>query len=166
MQIERFVTAKHVKGLRDSANLGATITFILEVDAIAHENSTWQIEEIFNVLSTYSEHPTYINIAGGLLNYEIGISQLASSFSNSVDIFTLAVSNTSCAYAINEIFLSDFLKFVDSNPNILDFGIDWVYNSFFLISENKIACFHSSPPALSHGSFTGKSESWNPRNRS
>ena len=166
MQIERFVTAKHVKGLRDSAKLGAAISFVLEVDAIAHENSIWQIEEIFDLLSTNSDHSVYFNVAGGLDQEDIGISGLARRHSSSVDSFETAVSNTSCAYAINEIFLNDFLKFIDSNPNVLNFGIDWVFNSFFLNLDNKVVCFHSSPPALSHGSFTGKSESWNPRNRS
>jgi hypothetical protein len=82
-----------------------------------------------------------------------------------MDIFESPVSNTTCAYAVTETFIRKFVTFVETNVEVLDFGIDWVFNFYFLNTRDEVICIHSNPPALSHGSFTGKSESFNPRNR-
>jgi hypothetical protein len=166
LQIERFVTAKHIEGLRRAASSGASLVVVLEADATVHENSLHKLDEILNVFSMNKNHSLYFNIAGGLGYAEIGIHPLARKFSESMDVFDIPVSNTSCAYAVTENFIRGFLSFIEANVEVLDFGVDWVFNSYFMNARDEVICIHSNPPALSHGSFTGTSESWNPKNRS
>ena len=162
MQIEQFVTSKHLSAFR-LVTSGSLI--VLESDAAIHEDSLIQLDEIINVLLKNKSNQLYLNIAGGLTYQQIGIQQIAKKTYNSMDYFEIPVSNTSCAYAVTERFIRKFIAFVETNCEVLGYGIDWVFNSYFLNNEDQVICIHSNPPALLHGSFTGKSESWNPRNR-
>lgn len=166
LQIERFVTAKHIEGLRRTASSGASLAVVLEADATVHDYSLHKLDEVLDILSMNKDHSVYFNIAGGLGYAEIGIHRLARKFSDSMDVFEIPVTNTSCAYAVTENFIRGFLAYIDTNDGVLDFGVDWVFNSYFMDKRDEVICIHSNPPALSHGSFTGASESWNPKNRS
>jgi hypothetical protein len=165
LQIERFVTAKHIEGLRRTATSGASLAVVLEADATVHEYSLLKLDELLTIFSINKDHSVYFNIAGGLDVKKIGISPIAKVYCEGVDLYRNPVTNTSCAYAVNIKFINAFLNYIDVNLDVVELGIDWVFNSYFLNKRGCITCFHSRPPALLHGSFSGKSESWNPRNR-
>jgi hypothetical protein len=162
LQIEQFVSMKHLSAFRRATS---GVLIILESDAAIHENSSSQLNEIIKILLKNIKNEMYFNIAGGLGKTEIGIQRLAKEMSESVDYYDKPVSNTSCAYAVTESFVQRFVAFIDANVEVLDFSIDWIFNSYFMHQESQILCLHSNPPGLLHGSFAGKSESWNPKNR-
>jgi hypothetical protein len=161
-QIERFITYKHLSAFRLATN---GVLIILESDAAIHDNSVNQLDEIIKILMKNTRNELYLNIAGGYTYREIGIHSLAQNYSKTLDIFDVPVSNTACAYAVTENFIRKFVAFAETNVEVMDLGPDWAFNSYFLSNFDEVICIHSNPPALSHGSFTGQSESFDPKNR-
>jgi len=162
-QIEKLVTAKHIQAWRQFIDSSCAVLVVIESDATRTPGSVGGVADAVAELS--AGEPTYVNLAGGLSQRDISIEHLASSQVNGMTLFTRPVTNTSCAYAVNRDVVLGLLSFLSTNPEASTFGIDWLFNSFFMhqtSTGNKIRCFHSQPPALLHGSLTGVTRSWHP----
>jgi hypothetical protein len=164
--IETFVTNKHMNGVRRAHELKMDGLIILEVDACSNENSREGLSAIMSKLKYEVTTPLYVNIAGGLQPDQLGIQRLGHKYENEPFVnYLKPVTNTSCSYLLNRKFIAAFIEWVISNPDKQALGIDWVFNCFFMDSKFEIKSLHSDPPALTHGSFSGITQSWNPKNQ-
>lgn len=162
-QIERFVTAKHIRAWRKFIESPHSILVVIESDATLTPESGGRVNNA--LVEVTSDQPTYVNLAGGLSRSDIAIGSLAAGDVNGMTVFNRPVTNTSCAYALNRSVVVDILSFLDEFPATATLGIDWLFNAFFInqtVKGNQVRCLHSQPPALLHGSLTGVTRSWHP----
>lgn len=162
-QIERFVTAKHVRAWQEFIESPHSGLVVIESDATLTPDSGGRINTA--LVEVTSDQPTYVNLAGGLSRSAISIESLAASDVNGMTVFSRPVTNTSCAYAMNRSLVADMFTFLQEFPQMATLGIDWLINAFFInqtTKENEVRCLHSQPPALLHGSLTGITRSWHP----
>ena len=167
MQIERFLTIKHISAIKLAIETDADLIVVLESDATVHDKSDISLSAILDMIQKSPEADIYINVASGIDRKRIGINhlQVLDSDFNYLDEFRLPVTNTNCAYLLTNSVGVDFASYVDRNQSVLELGADWVINDFFMSTNKQISCFHSEPPALIHGSFEGVTQSWSPRDR-
>lgn len=162
-QIEKLVTAKHIRAWEEFVQSPHTTLVVIESDATLAPDS---LGGVANALERATrDEPTYVNLAGGFTQNELLIEGLAAEGRDGMTIFSLPVTNTSCAYAINRSLVLNILSFLDESPGSRVLGIDWLFNAFFINETsrgNRILCLHSQPPALQHGSITGVTQSWHP----
>lgn len=162
-QIERFVTAKHIRAWRKFIESPHSTLVVIESDATLTRESRGRVNNV--LVEVTSDQPTYVNLAGGLSRSDIAIGSLAAGDVNGMTVFNRPVTNTSCAYALNRSLVVDILSFLDESPETATLGIDWLFNAFFInqtVKGKEIRCLHSQPPALLHGSLTGITRSWHP----
>ena len=162
-QIERFVTAKHIRAWRKFVDSPHSTLVVIESDATLTPESLGRVNNA--LVEVTSDHPTYVNLAAGLSRSDIAIGSLAVGEEKGLTVFNRPVTNTSCAYALNRSLVVDILGFLDEFPEEATVGIDWLFNAFFVnetVKGKGIRCLHSEPPALLHGSLTGVTRSWHP----
>ena len=162
-QIERFVTAKHIRAWRKFIESPHSILVVIEADATLTPEGGGRLKNA--LLEVTTDHPTYVNLAGGLSRSDIAIGSLAAGDVNGMTVFSRPVTNTSCAYAVNRSLVVDLLHFLDEFPETATLGIDWLFNAFFVnqtVQGKEVRCLHSEQPALLHGSLTGVTRSWHP----
>ena len=162
-QIERFVTAKHVRAWRKFIESPHSTLVVIESDATLTPESGGRLNNA--LLEVTSDQPTYVNLAGGLSRSDIAIGSLAAGDVNGMTVFSRPVTNTSCAYVLNRSLMVDLLAFLEESPDAPTLGIDWLINAFFVnqtVQGKEVRCLHSQPPALLHGSLTGVTRSWHP----
>jgi hypothetical protein len=167
MQIERFLTLKHVTAIEVAIESDAEAIIILESDATLNQNSTEGLLVVIETLVSGMNKSMYINVAGGLKKEIIGIDRLVIPKQETEKLLELRlpVTNTNCAYGFTKHFGLDFISHVNSNKANLELGADWLINHFLMNSDLGVLCFHSDPPALDHGSFIGSTQSWSKRDR-
>ncbi len=162
-QIERFVTAKHIRAWRKFIKSPHSTLVVIESDATLTPESRGRVKSV--LLEVTSDQPTYVNLAGGLSRSDIAIGSLAAGDVNCMTVFSRPVTNTSCSYVLNRSLVVGILSFLDELPEAATLGIDWLFNAFFVnqtVKGNEVRCLHSQPPALLHGSLTGVTRSWHP----
>lgn len=162
-QIEQFVTAKHISAWQLFMSSDHSALIVMEADATLRQDSIVRLTEA--VAGLDSAAATYVNLAGGLDSADLSIAHLVTTESNGLRSFSQPVTNTSCAYAMNQPLVSDLLAFLSDVPESGNLGIDWLLNSFFIrqIAAGKpVRCAHAHPPALQHGSLVGLTRSWHP----
>jgi hypothetical protein len=162
VQIQSFVTKKHLAALQDFAATEAATFVCLESDVVTLADSKPRFESFlkeFCVGVDVSE-AQYWNLAGGRDLRDLGVGHLARRTSNGFTEYDPPVSNTAAQYACNQVFAGQLLAFVNSQPQVCDFGIDWVMNAFFM-SGSPLLCLHADPPIFGHGSMLGVTRSWN-----
>lgn len=169
-EVETRVTAKHIAAWRALLDTPSCSVLVLESDA------AWIAERSLELLSAIERlpegPPAYLNLAGGLSEFHIRISKVDASRDSSgqhpditfVD-FTVPVTNTSCAYAVNRPLAERLLTFVHEHPGAESLGVDWLVNAAFIHLRKQnisLTCVHGDPPLLLHGSLTGITRSWHP----
>ena len=163
-QVEKAVTAKHIRAWRDFLESTNTELLILESDAGLTEATTAVIRELTGNPATA---PRYVNLAGGLDVRHLGIDHLvgnAWSVDASLKEFQPPVTNTSCAYLINRPMAQLLIDHLHQAPGDAELGIDWLFNATFLANqESRIQCLHARPPVIIHGSLHGLTTSWHPQ---
>jgi hypothetical protein len=166
-QIERAVSLKHQIAWKLYSESKAKRLLVLESDAV------W-IDIKSDLVANYIDYtlrstPAYVNLAGGLDFELLGVDSLRLnddhiSLDNAV-FFSRPVTNTSCAYAINQPMAKQLLDHLEVHPDLESLGIDWLINSTFIETVTKgieVICLHASPPVLLHGSISGNFKSWHP----
>jgi hypothetical protein len=166
-EIERAVSLKHQTAWRKFQESDAEILLVFESDASWIDNESDGISGLLDLFMTTS--PAYLNLAGGLNLETLGIELLTNAVELSpienIKTFSKPVTNTSCAYAVNQSLAGSFLSHIETFPKQKSLGIDWLINAVFLdLTQQQIdvPCIHSFPPILHHGSMTGISNSWHP----
>ena len=163
-QIEKAVTAKHVRAWRDFLESTDTELLILESDAGLTDSTTAVIQ---GLTKNQTSQPRYVNLAGGLDPHTLGIEQLATKIygpDSRLTEFPQPITNTSCAYVINRPMAQLAIDHLEREPADAELGIDWLWNSIFLAHQGtKIECLHARPPAIIHGSMQGLTKSWHPQ---
>ena len=162
-QVEKFVTAKHVRAWREFLASTEDELLVLETDSVLTDHT----DEVMEAIAAHPmRRPRYVNLAGGLELRDLGIDHLASGPAGEHDHltrFSRAVTNTSCAYVINRAMAQVALDHVGARPQDEELGIDWLWNAIFLANqESDIQCLHAQPPAIIHGSIQGLTKSWHP----
>lgn len=169
-EVEMRVSAKHIAAWRGLLESPAHAVLVLESDA------AWITERSPALLNAMEQlpdaTPAYLNLAGGLSEFHIRISKIDTSrdigeeYSDVTFVnFTVPVTNTSCAYAVNRSLAEMLLSFVRQHPGVESLGVDWLVNAAFihLTKQNvSLACVHVDPPLLMHGSLAGITQSWHP----
>ena len=166
-QIQSFVTMKHITAVRDFADSVAGTFVCLESDVVTLDDSE---ARFVNFLQDFCSGPTteslidvaqYWNLAGGRDLRQLGVEHFRRRTASGFSEFDPSVSNTAAQYACNQPFARQFLEFIDAEPEVTEFAIDWVMNTFFM-SSAAVRCFHAEPPMFGHGSMLGVTTSWNP----
>lgn len=169
-EVETRVTAKHIVAWRTLLESPAHAVLVLESDA------AWITERspaLLNVMERLPDAtPAYLNLAGGLSEIHIRVSKIDASrdigeeYSDVTFVdFTVPVTNTSCAYAVNRSLAEMLLTFIRQHPGVESLGVDWLVNAAFahLTKQNvSLSCVHVDPPLLLHGSLAGITQSWHP----
>ena len=163
-QVEKAVTRKHAQAWRDFASSSDTELLILESDAGVTDST---VAVLKTLLEDPSGLPCYVNLAGGLDPKALGIDLLsAQSRQDNAPLTTYSkpVTNTSCAYLINQPMAHLVLEYLEREPLDEQLGIDWLWNAVFLANQEvPIECLHAQPPAIIHGSTQGLTKSWHPQ---
>jgi GR25 family glycosyltransferase involved in LPS biosynthesis len=166
-EIECAVSLKHQTAWQQFQESDSDALLVLESDAAWIEDASEEIAELLDLLP--GSGPTYLNLAGGLELEQLGIELLTKTMEvaprPNTKAFSKPVTNTSCAYAINQDLADSFLSYIKSFPEQESLGIDWLINAVFLElarQRQEVTCVHSYPPILHHGSMTGISSSWHP----
>ncbi len=162
-QIEEFVTAKHIESCRRFLESRHDFLIVVESDAAVPDNGLDGVRRALTELPT--KPGAYLNLAGGLDHSNLGIETLIVERPFGLVSFVPAVTNTSCAYALNKELAADLGAFLEAEPEARALGIDWLFNTFFLSqaeTQPRLVCFHADPPALLHGSIEGFTQSWHP----
>jgi hypothetical protein len=166
-QIEHAVSLKHQTAWKLYSASKAKSLLVLESDAV------W-IEHKSDLVTNYFEHingslPAYVNLAGGLDVELLGIDSLRLNVRNvssdNAVFFSRPVTNTSCAYLVNQPMAKQLLDHLEYHPDFESLGIDWLINSTFIETVSKgaeVICLHAIPPVLLHGSISGNIKSWHP----
>ena len=165
-QVEKAVTAKHVRAWREFLTSAEDELLVLETDSVLTEHTDAVIEAI----AAHPTHqPRYVNLAGGLELRDLGIDHLAMgpvAEHPHLIRFRRAVTNTSCAYMMNRAMAQTALDHVGAQPRDEELGIDWLWNAIFLAHQSTdIECLLAQPPAIIHGSTQGLTKSWHPGRR-
>lgn len=166
-QVEAFVTSKHLSSWqRFRANEAYTGLLVLESDAVWLEGSGEGVAQIMQLVGD-SSVPAYVNIAGGFDPHTIDIEHLGEPAGDFAHVVRMkrAVTNTSCAYAINRSMAELLVYYAKAHPDHAVLGIDWLLNAAFLdayAKKSPVSCWHAQPPVLGHGSLTGVTRSWHP----
>ena len=162
-QIEKAVTAKHAAAWRDFHSSTHSELLVVESDSVMTEST---VGVLSSLLRNETTRPRYVNLAGGLEPKALAIDHLAVGSSENCDeliSFSRPVTNTSCAYLINQPMADRALDYLERRPIDGDLGIDWLWNAIFLDNLNTdIDCLHAQPPAITHGSIRGVTKSWHP----
>ena len=165
-QVERAVTAKHIAAWRQFHDSGNQELLVLESDAGISNRTRSTVDQL---LEDPVKAPRYVNLAGGLSTDAIGISHLQDQTkTHYADLkrYRKPVTNTSCAYLVNQGFVAVALQHVDNSPEDAGLGIDWLFNAIFLdhaqAEDAVIECWHAEPPVIVHGSLQGVTKSWHP----
>ncbi len=162
-QVEKAVTAKHAAAWRDFNSSTDSELLVVESDAVMTETT---VSVLSTLLQNQTMRPRYVNLAGGLDPKALGIDHLAVGSSENCDqliSYSRPVTNTSCAYLINQPMADRALDYLERRPIDEDLGIDWLWNAIFLDNLNTdIDCLHAQPPAITHGSIRGITKSWHP----
>ena len=165
-QVERAVTAKHIVAWRGFHASGCAELLVLESDAGIANRTRPTVDHL---LDDPVDAPRYVNLAGGLDTDAIGITHLqepTKSPDGQLRRYRKPVTNTSCAYLVNQPFVDAALKHLDNSPEDAHLGIDWLFNAIFLdyaqATDAVIECWHAEPPAIVHGSLEGVTKSWHP----
>jgi len=166
-QIEHAVTLKHQNAWKQFSASTATTLLVLETDAIWIKDESEALTKFLSAIDV--SKPTYISLAGGLDIELLGIDSLIINRPNlSPDnslLFSRPVTNTNCAYAMNQPMVKLLLKHLESHPGTESLGIGWFINSAFIETVSKgteVICLHAWPPVLLHGSMNGVTKSWHP----
>lgn len=162
-QVEKVVTAKHVRSWREFLASAEDELLVLETDSVLTDHTDAVIEAI----AAHPTHlPRYVNLAGGLDLRDLGVDHLAigpAEGHHHLTHFSRAVTNTSCAYVMNRAMAQLALDYVGARPQDEELGIDWLWNAIFLANQaTDIQCMHAQPPAIIHGSTQGLTKSWHP----
>lgn len=166
-QVEAVVSAKHQQAWRDFLRSDEWVALVIESDATWIQSSDARIRA--GVEKLPSAISSYLNLAGGLPHRSLAIPSGVRGSTDSVpdgfQSFEPAVTNTSCAYLINRSMAELLVSYCHQHPADLGLGIDWLINAAFMwayASDRPITCWHSEPPALTHGSIAGLTPSWHP----
>lgn len=162
-QVEKAVTAKHVRAWREFATSAEDELLVLETDSVLTERTDAVIDA---VAARPTHHPRYVNLAGGLESRDLGIDYLAMGPVGEhphLIRYRQAVTNTSCAYMMNRAMVQTALEYLGARPQDGELGIDWLVNAVFLADQGaNIECWMAEPPAIVHGSLSGITKSWHP----
>lgn len=169
-EVETRVTAKHIAAWRALLESTARAALVLESDAAW---ITQRSPELPNAMERLPEvTPAYLNLAGGLSEFQVRISKIDASrdrdgeYSDITFVdFAVPVTNTSCAYAVNRALAEMLLTFVQEHPEAESLGVDWLVNAAFAHQTEQnisLSCVHVDPPLLLHGSLAGITQSWHP----
>jgi len=163
-QIEKVVTAKHIRAWRDFLASTDAELLVLESDAGLTDDTTAAIGRLTTSPAT---DPRYVNLAGGLDIHDLGIDHLIGNawpVDASLMEFHRPVTNTSCAYLINRPMAQLLIDHLHQAPADAELGIDWLFNATFLANQGtRIQCLHARPPVIIHGSLHGLTTSWHPQ---
>ena len=165
--IEAAVSHKHQESWVEFKSSNFDAALIVETDATWQPQSGSGLRCVVEELA--ADVPCYINLAGGLNADEISISHLGASMTEFAPPgfarYRVPVTNTSCAYMINQPMAELLLDYCQTRPESLSLGIDWLVNAAFLDAKKgnrSIDCWHAEPPVLDHGSISGSTKSWHP----
>jgi hypothetical protein len=166
-QIEHAVSLKHQMAWKLYSASNAKNLLVLESDAGWIENKSDLVTNYFGHIN--GSLPAYVNLAGGLDVELLGIDSLRQNyknvFSDNAVFFSRPVTNTSCAYVIDQLMVKQLLDHLEFHPDFESLGIDWLINSTFIETVSKgteVICLHAIPPVLLHGSISGNVKSWHP----
>ena len=163
-QVEKAVTAKHIRAWRDFLESTDAELLVLESDAGLTDSTTAAIGRLTTSPAT---DPRYVNLAGGLDVRDLGIDHLIGNawpVDTSFLEFHRPVTNTSCAYLINQPMAQLLIEQLQQAPADAELGIDWLFNATFLANQGtRIQCLHARPPVIIHGSLHGLTTSWHPQ---
>lgn len=165
-QVEQAVTAKHIAAWRAFHASGEQELLAVESDARQTDRTRPAVDHL---LEDPVNVPRYVNLAGGLSTDAIGITHLREQTradDRQLRQYRKPVTNTSCAYLVNQQFVDVALNHLDKWPEDAHLGIDWLFNAIFLdhaqAKEAVIECWHAEPPVIVHGSVEGITKSWHP----
>lgn len=161
--VEMAVTDKHIRLWDASLEFQADITIVLEDDTIFVDESFKGILLTLSKLAEHKSKPVYVDLAGGCELSEIGVENLILHQQDSLIWFEKPVTNTACAYAMNNQMLNKFKSILLTLPAVRFLGIDWMMNNCFLEMDHQSlqsVCFHHHPPIFQHGSTTGSYYPW------
>lgn len=160
---ERSVTKKHIDGWFAADKHRAEWLLVLEDDATTHPRSAELLSDLFSFLASQNFNlPVYLDVAGG---FDFKVVSGSASPTRSSGFFKVIPpsSNTACGYILSRGAVQLFRELLEKHPHLREIGIDFAVNSIFTNSASNVHCVHMRPPALSHGSMSDTSESWDPR---
>jgi hypothetical protein len=167
MQIEEYLSLKHIAAGFWAKEMNVDFLIVLESDATWLDNShSKRFDQLFEfLLLSNVDKPTYVDIAGGLSHKDLNIKNL-KWIKNDYGIieYERPFTNTTCGYIVSSSALA-----LTASKEAVEFsefyGADWLINRMFLELNQKINFrnLHMDPPGLQHGSFYGNAKSSNPK---
>ena len=160
--ISAFVTNKHMKAWDTCLESKAEYLIVLEDDAVFGDESIERIASLVDVVSEM-EGPVYVDLAGGFPISALRIGHLAQDRREGLTRYRKPVTNTACAYLLNGKMIDQSMQLLCARPRFRLVAIDWLINWMFMElgkAGTRVTCFHTEPPALQHGSFTGDFNAW------
>lgn len=162
--IEMYVTSKHIRAWEEFVESGADYLVVLEDDVFFRADSAKRFNEaVLPVLEKSSDRAVYIDLAGGLAQAELKIELLESYREGEATHYSKPVTNTACAYLVNQKLAQYFVTAIVETPVLRMIGIDWLMNRLFMTlvaGRTQIVCVHYNPTIFLHGSITGQYVSW------
>ena len=158
--IEINLTDKHIRLLDRFIESGKDYLIVLEDDAILNEDSFTKILNVLNLSIKHFENNYFcVDLAGGPSFSELKLDNIIIKRSEDIIYLKKPIINTLCACIFNrnlvidikeKLLLSPFYRFMQADHmiNALLFKLHNIDNSTYI---------HFDPPAIEHGSFSGKS---------
>jgi hypothetical protein len=159
--VELALAAKHTMAWRLAHEERFDLLIVLEDDARADESSIGRIRQLVDRASadgTLSR--AHVDLAGGISQRELRMSTVMEPLGDGLLRMRRAGTNTACGYLLGQEVVAGLVALITTDPTRLRLPADWLLNDFFLHAARssrsvEVDCLHSSPHALSHGSFTG-----------
>lgn len=163
--VETIVADKHVRAWDRFLESECDVLLCFEDDAVFRRTSFDDAAEalsLFETLMAKNEH-VYADLAGGVAVSALRLDRLRVTNDSFATHYAKMVTNTACAYALSRGLAADFRSILTDKPGLRLVAVDWMLNRLLMELERagiRGACFHTEPPIVDHGSFTGAFEPW------
>lgn len=162
--IETIVSDKHIRSWNLFNESKCDFIIVFEDDAVFDRNSIDKLIMCMERVSPTSKEDMYlyVDLAGGCSITDLKISNLSLGVLNGIIDYKKPVTNTACGYLVNRVLIERFIYLITKRPSYRLIAVDWMMNKLLIESDGVLPtqCFHFDPPALEHGSVTGKFQAW------
>jgi len=162
LQVQEFITAKHRAAMASFLKAGGEWLLILESDATVLHNSRTDLTAVLGWLPAPGQW--FIDLAGGMVEVSARQRTAGAVPGTPLQILDPPSTNTACAYLVSRPMAEAFLATYQADPDNRRFAIDWVWNLVLMStgrrSQEPMLCLRADPPTFAHGSFTGRTRSW------
>lgn len=135
----------------------ADVLIALEDDALIPENAAEQIATLFSDARIDVGQSIYIDLAGGYPLRKISRPDAVQRLGGGLVRTEVPFGNTTCGYALTRPLAAKMLSELTWDPHLRELGPGWLVNELMMRIHPRapIACFHTEPTILGHGSFLG-----------